>query len=390
LRSRIYNDWVSNDNWAVIALSYRLDRLVGWCPKTSFHVDENPQGKKEKNKVDTKGEAKRKAKRKAKGGAMSGGSNADKFWADLWEGYWAGILNDRELWNEEQHVIEDLHHITQYLMSLRYSRIIDLYSTNYILVPYYETTTTTPAAYICRDSSGGPPNPAGAVKRSAKCEDVRIRVIKGDDKDIAESLGQAEEEENFGYVATIDMDATKSAMSTFTSNPSDHDILPPETPVATGSISVYATIPEAAISKALYCARMGLKRTSPLPNLVLVLTSVAHRLELPPKLFPPLGTTSSTRSNRQDDVANSVRQMVFDIMVKNWIPASSGTGVGFSIPIPLSKEAILPVYKEIRDLGRRLLDEPMDSPENTKDTLQSGSGFITHMKEFAMLFWYEV
>lgn len=91
-------------------------------------------------------------------------------------------------------------------------------------------------------------------------------------------------------------------------------------------------------------------------------------------------------------VANPVRQWVYDIQVKHWISTiiDNGNGNGFSTPIPLSKDAILPVYRDIQKLGQRLLDEDMGGPGDAKDDSQLASGFITHMKEFAKLFWYEV
>jgi hypothetical protein len=65
LREEIYQDWVSNGNCEVVALLYRLDQLVGWYPKTSYHIA-------------------RKAETAEKGGDKN---KNDKFCGNLWEAY---------------------------------------------------------------------------------------------------------------------------------------------------------------------------------------------------------------------------------------------------------------------------------------------------------------
>jgi hypothetical protein len=98
------------------------------------------------------------------------------------------------------------------------------------------------------------------------------------------------------------------------------------------------------------------------------------RPELPP-LRTPLG---------EDSASHDIRQSVTDIMVENWIPPNASTTFGFRISLPISKEHIVPVFKQIQDLGRRLLDKDVSHDSDMDNS------FITHMKQFAMLYWYEV
>jgi hypothetical protein len=75
-------------------------------------------------------------------------------------------------------------------------------------------------------------------------------------------------------------------------------------------------------------------------------------------------------------------------MIENWIPAMPTTlKPGFQIPLPLSTESLRSVYNKIQDVGKRLWDEVQKDKDNSS---QSGRAFMTHVKAFTMLFWYEV
>jgi hypothetical protein len=321
LRSRISGDWVSNGNWTILALLYRLDRLVGWWPKTSHHFHkEGNLGAKKNTKATLE---------------------ADKYFADLWEAFWCAVLTERELWNQDQHPIEDLRKVTRDLMYRRYRPIIDSYSTNFV-VP--KDTTTSPAIISTTSRQISAPQIVATVK------DVTLKVITTKDDKIHESLGQVREEV-LGYVATI-FDTTGPTTTSTTHNTSPRP----------ASISIYAATPEEATSKALQWTNMGVKRSPRSPT---ILTFLALRPGLPPQ------STSQNKTSK-DNPANNLRQKVFDIMIEHWL--SPTADIGYRKMLPLPKEDVLPVYTRIKTLGREFLNLP--------------SGFP--LKEFAMLFWYEV
>jgi hypothetical protein len=75
LTDHAYDYWISNDNWKVLAILYRLDLYLNWIPPSLDRI---------------------------RGTATSFESvTAQKFYADLWEAYWACLFFEREMWNDQ-------------------------------------------------------------------------------------------------------------------------------------------------------------------------------------------------------------------------------------------------------------------------------------------------
>lgn len=86
------SDWISNKNWMLLAVSYRLDRYTGWAPRT--FIDLLNSGSDFSITLQTHKEKKPKGE--------------IKYWGDIWEAWWASVILERELWNED---IEDIETI---------------------------------------------------------------------------------------------------------------------------------------------------------------------------------------------------------------------------------------------------------------------------------------
>jgi hypothetical protein len=102
----IFSDWVSNKNWMLLAVSYRLDRYAGWVPRNYFNLLHDGQ--------DLSITLRTYKSRKPKGDM--------KYWADLWEAWWACIIFERQLWNEDT---RDIEAILQTLILKKYQRLME-------------------------------------------------------------------------------------------------------------------------------------------------------------------------------------------------------------------------------------------------------------------------
>jgi dsRNA-specific ribonuclease len=205
----IIGDWVSNKTWMLLAVSYRLDRYVGWVTQTyldllktgtniSLTLRALPKNRQE---------------------------NGDKkYWADIWEAWWAGIMLERELWNED---FEDIKSILRRLIFLKYQKIIQ-YSTRILAFKSQNT-----ASKILKN-------------------EIKVTTILRSNEMIEECLGPSTEQTKpFGYFAEV---------------ASPHE--------TKRDIAVYAVAKDDAIKKAMEFARSG--RSSSIP-LFYVLTVASPR-----------------------------------------------------------------------------------------------------------------
>jgi hypothetical protein len=105
LAGLVFSDWISNKNWMLLAVSYRLDRYVGWAPRDYVSLLSNGgelsvilrahSGKRPKGEI--------------------------KYWADIWEAWWGCIIIERELWNEDT---RDIETILRTLISKKYHSLL--------------------------------------------------------------------------------------------------------------------------------------------------------------------------------------------------------------------------------------------------------------------------
>jgi hypothetical protein len=163
----IVADWVSNRNWMMLAVSYRLDRYAGWAIKNHRHLL-----KAGSNLSTTLLEYPKK----------DPDTGEIKYWADLWEAWWACVFRERELWNEE---IEDIKSIFRQLIFFKYQKILKYSTWNWAL-----------------KSSLGEMNVAVA-------EDVTATKVVRSDPELEECLGPStkqNKDNTFGYIAKLAKD----------------------------------------------------------------------------------------------------------------------------------------------------------------------------------------
>jgi dsRNA-specific ribonuclease len=158
-------DWVSNRNWMMLAVSYRLDRYAGWAIKNhrqllkagsnlSMTLLEYPKKEHDTGEI--------------------------KYWADLWEAWWACVFRERELWNED---IDDIKSIFRQLIFFKYQKILKYSTWNWAL-----------------KSSLGQLNVAVAK------DDVTVTKVVRSDPEMEECLGPSTEQtkvNTFGYIAKL-------------------------------------------------------------------------------------------------------------------------------------------------------------------------------------------
>jgi hypothetical protein len=106
LSEAIFSDWVSNKNWMLLAVSYRLDRYAGWVPRTYINLLNGGQ--------DLSITLRTYKSKKPKGDM--------KYWADLWEAWWTCIMFERQLWNEDT---RDIEAILQTLILKKYQKLME-------------------------------------------------------------------------------------------------------------------------------------------------------------------------------------------------------------------------------------------------------------------------
>jgi Ribonuclease III domain len=193
----IKHDWVSNTNWMMLALSYRLDRYLSWSPKTARDLL-NPGSDLLENLRTQEGKKKDRER------------SAIKYWGDIWEAYWGSLILDRELWNEDT---DDLAAILRELILLKYGKLL-LYSTEYCF------QMDTP------------------ISKAVVENDVKVIAIRGSNDLLEQCLGSCNDspETLCGYLAKV---------SVLT------DTSPRE-------ITVYAVLEEDAIKAALAYANLNM------------------------------------------------------------------------------------------------------------------------------------
>jgi hypothetical protein len=76
----ILHDWISNLNWMILAVSYRLDRYLGWFPK-KYRKLLSPGSVLSENLI----KFKEYKSQKFENGEI-------KYWIDIWEAYWGTLI----------------------------------------------------------------------------------------------------------------------------------------------------------------------------------------------------------------------------------------------------------------------------------------------------------
>jgi hypothetical protein len=107
--------WVSNRNWILLAVSYRLDRYVYWAPSKHLHLLKAGSNLAVILWIIPK--------KKSDDGSI-------KYWADIWEAWWDCIFWERILWNED---MEDIKSIFRQLIFYKYQKLLKYSSQNWTL-----------------------------------------------------------------------------------------------------------------------------------------------------------------------------------------------------------------------------------------------------------------
>jgi hypothetical protein len=169
LNTLIIHDWVANTNWMMLAVSYRLDRYLGWFPK-SYRKLLSPGSIFSENLM---------IYRDKKKGKIRKDMGEVKYWGDIWEAYWGSLMSERELWNEDT---EDIESIFRQLISFKYSELLSLYS----MVGFGRRNFP--------------------VLKMIEEKDIEVKAVKRSDRIFTDCLGihsEKSEETTYGYLAEI-------------------------------------------------------------------------------------------------------------------------------------------------------------------------------------------
>jgi hypothetical protein len=159
----------------LLAVSYRLDRYVGWAPRDYVSLLSN--------EGDSLSVILREYSTKKPKGEL-------KYWADIWEAWWACIMIERELWNEDT---KDIETILRILISKKYHNLLQ-FSTH-----IYTVKTEDPRFEI-----------------NTKC--IEITEILRSDPIVEELTGPAEDNTKslvLGYLAKVAIPDTKRHLTSY-------------------------------------------------------------------------------------------------------------------------------------------------------------------------------
>jgi len=109
---KLSDDFLSNDNWLVLAWAYRLDLLLNDC-SSFFSALVDVMARRGTTVFDLN-------KKLISNSNKNAFREVLKFFADCWEMYWGGVLYEREYWGED---IEDIRIFFRQLVMLKYGSL---------------------------------------------------------------------------------------------------------------------------------------------------------------------------------------------------------------------------------------------------------------------------